>query len=93
MRKLFFFLVNVFNVKFLEKSLKNVKYVRFDIEDVIFDSCYSKLVEEEEEEFKVDKKSKKSFKRNKLEEEEEEVDNEGSMSKKKKKFKRNLDID
>lgn len=93
MRKLLPPSVNVFNAKPLEKSSKNAKHVRFDTEDVTFDSRHSKSAEEEEEESKVDKKSKKSSKRNKSEEEEEEADNEGSTSKKKKKSKRNPDID
>lgn len=86
--------VNVFNAKPLEKSSKNAKHVRFDTEDVTFDSRHSKSAEEEEEESKVDRKSKKSSKRNKSEdEEEEEADNEGSKRKKKKKSKSNPDID
>ncbi|KAH0860246.1 hypothetical protein HID58_088507 [Brassica napus] len=85
--------VNVFNAKPLEKSSKNAKHVRFDTEDVTFDSHHSKSAEEEEEESKVDRKSKKSSKRNKSEdEEEEEADNEGSK-RKKKKSKSNPDID
>lgn len=84
--------VNVFNAKPLEKSSKNAKHVRFDTEDVTFDSHHSKSAEEEES--KVDRKSKKSSKRNKSEdEEEEEADNEGSKRKKKKKSKSNPDID
>lgn len=90
MRKLLPPSVNVFNAKPLDKSSKNAKHVRFDTEDVTFDSRHSKSAEEEEEESKVDRKSKKSSKRNKSEE--EEADNEGSKSKKKK-SKSNPDID